>query len=517
MRRVALPSSGLYPLAVLALAVLAYAGAAALHASGFAAVYVAALVLGNTELPHRAATRSFAEGVAWLAQIGLFVMLGLLVVPGPDRLRTTSCTRSLAGSAADARGAAAVGAGVHVRRARMSLRGTGVHVLGRAARRRAHRAGHDPAGRPGSTGRRELFDIVFVMVVDLHPAHRPDAAVGRPAARRRGPRGARDLDVEAAPLERIAADLLQISITRRSRMHGVEVGELRLPVGRVGRRSSCATARRWCPTQRTVLRRGDDLLVVTPRKLREATEDRLRAVSRRGRLAHWLDEPASTRPTRAGPGQPTPAPTASSWAGRPQTLRRARTRFAASEPSKLSPTTTSTPGPRSVVASDSMTVLGPNCGRPAGRRRRSPLDDPDLHPVAPCVPAGALPASPAQKPRARSVLQGLAGQPGAGAGVVDADRDLAGAEPVAPLHARRCSHVAVSRRLVASRAAARTGCDAETSADAPGCHEQHQQGDRGGQRDDRVTGQPATTCTRACSTWRCWRAARSARCRPSSR
>ena len=52
------------------------------HASGFAAVYVAALVLGNMELPHRAATRSFAEGVAWLAQIGLFVMLGLLLSPG---------------------------------------------------------------------------------------------------------------------------------------------------------------------------------------------------------------------------------------------------------------------------------------------------------------------------------------------------------------------------------------------------------------------------------------------------
>ena len=38
-------------------------------------------MLGNSELPHRAATRSFSEGVAWLAQIGLFVMLGLLVSP----------------------------------------------------------------------------------------------------------------------------------------------------------------------------------------------------------------------------------------------------------------------------------------------------------------------------------------------------------------------------------------------------------------------------------------------------
>ena len=43
------------------------------------------------------------------------------------------------------------------------------------------------------------------------------------------------------------------------------------------------------PDIRTVLRSGDDLLVVTPRRLREQTEHRLRAVSLRGRLAHWLD------------------------------------------------------------------------------------------------------------------------------------------------------------------------------------------------------------------------------------
>ena len=59
-----------------------------LHGSGFAAVYVAALVLGNAELPHRAATRSFSEGVAWLAQIGLFVMLGLLASPSRIDLET---------------------------------------------------------------------------------------------------------------------------------------------------------------------------------------------------------------------------------------------------------------------------------------------------------------------------------------------------------------------------------------------------------------------------------------------
>ena len=78
LRRVALPSSGLYPLAVLVWTIFVYGIAAFIHASGFAAVYVCALILGNVQLPHRAATRSFVEGIGWIAQIGLFVMLGLL-------------------------------------------------------------------------------------------------------------------------------------------------------------------------------------------------------------------------------------------------------------------------------------------------------------------------------------------------------------------------------------------------------------------------------------------------------
>ena len=78
-------------------------------------------------------------------------------------------------------------------------------------------------------------------------------------------------------------------------MHGVEVGELRLPQG-----ASVSLVIRGgtslVPERRTVLRSGDDLLVVTPRKLREATEDRLRQVSQNGRLAQWLGDPRRARP-----------------------------------------------------------------------------------------------------------------------------------------------------------------------------------------------------------------------------
>ena len=58
LRRVALPSSGLYPLAALVWAVFAYSAAAMLHTSGFAAVYACALISRqHTRLPHRTATR----------------------------------------------------------------------------------------------------------------------------------------------------------------------------------------------------------------------------------------------------------------------------------------------------------------------------------------------------------------------------------------------------------------------------------------------------------------------------
>jgi cell volume regulation protein A len=287
MRRVALPSSGLYPIAVLSLAILAYAGTVALHASGFAAVYTAALVLGNSELPHRAATRSFSEGVAWLAQIGLFVMLGLLVSPGRISLHhvliavlagllLTFVARPLSVLACAWVGRLPPRELVFVSWA--GLRGAVPIVLATIPLAENVRGGV------------ELFDIVFVMVVIytlLTGPTLPWVAARLGVTVRDEPR---DIDVEAAPLERIAADLLQVNITRHSRLHGVEVGELRLPVG-ASVSLLVREGRTLVPDQRTVLRRGDDMLVVTPRRSREATEQRLRAVSMRGRLADWLGEP----------------------------------------------------------------------------------------------------------------------------------------------------------------------------------------------------------------------------------
>jgi cell volume regulation protein A len=286
MRRAALPSSGLYPLAVMSLCFLAYGAAAGVHASGFAAVYVAALVLGNSELPHRAATRSFGEGLAWLAQIGLFVMLGLLLSPARIDLETIgyAIVAGLVLTVVARPVSVAVSALLQPMAPRelafiswAGLRGAVPIVLTTI-----------PLAE-GVTDSEELFDLVFVLVVVYTLVTGPTlpyAAKVLRVARRSEPRG---LEIEAAPLERIAADLLQVTISPVSKMHGVEVGELRLPAG-ASLSLIIRDGQSLVPERRTVLKHGDDLLIVTPRKLRERTEERLRRVSARGRLAQWLRE-----------------------------------------------------------------------------------------------------------------------------------------------------------------------------------------------------------------------------------
>jgi cell volume regulation protein A len=81
-QRAKLPSAGLYPVASLAAAAVAFGLAAVLHGSGFLAVYVAALIIGGRPSPALRTITTFHDGLAWLAQLGMFLMLGLLVFPG---------------------------------------------------------------------------------------------------------------------------------------------------------------------------------------------------------------------------------------------------------------------------------------------------------------------------------------------------------------------------------------------------------------------------------------------------
>jgi cell volume regulation protein A len=139
---------------------------------------------------------------------------------------------------------------------------------------------------PGAT---RLFDIVFIIVVINTAVQGPTL----PRAARRlkvtAPAEPLDVDVEAAPLEAMHADLLQAQIPPGSRLHGVEIFELRLPA-----QASIALIVRdgkgFVPGPTTALRTGDRLLIVASTAVREQAERRLRAVSRAGKLAGWFGE-----------------------------------------------------------------------------------------------------------------------------------------------------------------------------------------------------------------------------------
>ncbi|MEU5022763.1 potassium/proton antiporter [Streptomyces milbemycinicus] len=282
LRHVALPASGLYPIAVMAIAVIAYAGGALAHGSGFLAVYLASLILGNAKLPHWPATRGFAEGLGWIAQIGMFVLLGLLVTPhelGDDvwpaigvGMALTMVARPLSVLVSSApfripwrEQALLSWAG---------LRGAVPIVLATIPM---------VSNVPDS---RRVFNIVFVLVIVYTLVQGPTL----PWVARRlrlGEEAAADLGIESAPLERLRGHLLSLSIPKDSRMHGVEIGELRLPTG-AAVTLVVRDGKSFVPQPSTVLRRGDELLVVATDPVRDAAEERLRAVGRGGKLAGWL-------------------------------------------------------------------------------------------------------------------------------------------------------------------------------------------------------------------------------------
>lgn len=284
LRRAALPASGLYPIAVMTFAVFAYAGAAVIHASGFLAVYVAALVLGNADIPHRPVTRGFAEAVAWVAQIGLFVVLGLLVSP-IQRVTETLLPALVIGLAL-----------LLVARPLAVLASTAPFRLPLREQAFLSWAGLRGAvpivfaifpAVEGVEGSRRLLDVVFVLVVVFTLLQGPTLPYVAKLLRVGGSGELRELSVEAAPLDRLGADLLQVHVPVRSRLHGVEVAELRLPAG-----ASIALIVRndqtSVPSPTTALHRGDEILVVVPRRSRAQVEARLQSVSRHGRLAGWL-------------------------------------------------------------------------------------------------------------------------------------------------------------------------------------------------------------------------------------
>lgn len=290
LRHVALPASGLYPIAVMAIAVTAYAAGSLAHGSGFLGVYLASMVMGNAKLPHWPATRGFADGLGWIAQIGMFVLLGLLVTPhelGDDVLPAlviglvlTMVARPL--SVVLCLTPFRVPWQEQTLMSWAGLRGAVPIIL---------------ATIPmvnGVDASRRIFNIVFVLVVVYTLVQGPTLPWLARTLRLGGDPEAADLGVESAPLERLRGHLLSVAIPEESKMHGVEVDELRLPAG-AAVTLVVRDGTSFVPLPATVLRHGDELLVVATDPVRDAAEKRLRAVARGGKLAGWLGTGGDTR------------------------------------------------------------------------------------------------------------------------------------------------------------------------------------------------------------------------------
>jgi len=301
LRRVAEPSSGPFPLAIIAVGVAAYSAASLLQGSGFIAVYAAALVLGNSALPHGAAVRGFATTLGVVAQIGLFIMLGLLADPSqllpalPDALVLTAVLVLLARPLSVAVSVSwfRIGWREQAFLSWAGLRGAVPVVL---------------ATIPlldGLSAADRIFNVTLAVVVVSVLLQGPTLPW---VARRLGlqtPVASTDLEIEVAPLGRLGLNLVATSIEPGSRLHGVSVDELRFPapaqVSLIIRGGSA-----FVPHPAEQLRRGDDVVVLSPDNLREAVDARLRDVSRWGRLAGWLDatstgdDPPAERDSRSG-------------------------------------------------------------------------------------------------------------------------------------------------------------------------------------------------------------------------
>jgi len=267
--RVRLPTDGIYPVATIAVAGLAYGLAEIAHGSGLLAVYLTALALGSASIPARRTIVAFHEGLGWVAQIGLFILLGLLVFPST---LDDVALEGLALSAVLIVVARPVAALVATAFSSFDLR---------------ERAMLGWAGLRGATpiwlatfpvvadvaGGRQLFAIVFFVVVTSTLVQ---GATFEPLARRLGlttdePALPQRL-FESGRIRRMGGDVVVYRLRPKAAAAGHLVRELGLPrdalvnvIVRDGRAIP--------PRGSTVLREGDELHILVRGELREDVEE----------------------------------------------------------------------------------------------------------------------------------------------------------------------------------------------------------------------------------------------------
>jgi len=285
--RLALPAVGLYPIAALALLVGAYGLASVVHTSGFLAVYVAAVFIGSAaRLPHRRSIIGFADGLAWIAEIGLFFMLGALadISSLPSAIPLALVVSGLI--LVIARPLAAVVSLVPFREHRSTVLFTSIAGL-RGAVPIVFAAIPLGLGVPGA---QLMFDVTLIATLVLMIVQVP---LIRVAGMRLGivkKDEVVELELESAPLDGMNAQVLGIEVPPESRLVGTFISEVGLPDGAVV--SLVVRGEEpIVPDINTRIRAGDRLLIVTTEEARGAAEARVRAIAHDGRLAGWARRP----------------------------------------------------------------------------------------------------------------------------------------------------------------------------------------------------------------------------------
>jgi potassium/hydrogen antiporter len=133
-----------------------------------------------------------------------------------------------------------------------------------------------------------LVDVVFVLVVVLTLLQGTTLPWVAKALKVASPTDTREVEVDAAPLEEVHAELLQVRVPDGSKLHGIYLRQLRLPTGATVS-LVVRDERAFTPDGETRLREGDQFLVVTTRAVRERAERRIRAVDRGGALVRWRE------------------------------------------------------------------------------------------------------------------------------------------------------------------------------------------------------------------------------------
>jgi cell volume regulation protein A len=293
LRKSALPAVGLYPIAAMSLGIAAYAGAMTLHGSGFLACYAAAVVIGNSHLPHRIAVLSFAEGLGWVAQIVMFVMLGLLVdlsmlldavVPAlliGTALLLVARPLSVLATLTPFR----IPFNEQVFLSWAGLRGAVPIVLCTIPL---------VGGVPGAA---EMFHVVFVLVAVFTFVQGPTLALVASKVGLGGRVEVLELEFDSAPLEGVDQHLLSVRVPTRSALGSMLAKDLALPP-----RSHLAMVVHGRdvrnPDETTRLAAGDRLVISAHPDEVESVEEMVFAAHLGAKLGMYADEEAPVAPPR---------------------------------------------------------------------------------------------------------------------------------------------------------------------------------------------------------------------------